>query len=119
MSGLELEGLEARCAIVHGDCLDPAIVERAIAEYEVDTVFHLAAQTIVGTAGRAPTSTFETNVAGTWVVLEACRAQGVERVIAASSDKAYGNHDTLPYREDFALQPRFPYDASKAAADLI
>jgi len=119
LAALTLEGLEERCDVVHGDCTAAPVVGRAIAEYEVDTVFHLAAQTLVGTAGRAPVATFETNVAGTWVVLEACRTQGVERVIVASSDKAYGNHDTLPYREDFALRPRFPYDASKAAADLI
>jgi CDP-glucose 4,6-dehydratase len=119
VSALELEGLEARCAVVHGDCVDAPLMDRAIGEYEVDTVFHLAAQTIVGTAGRAPLSTFETNVRGTWTVLEACRVQEVGRVIVASSDKAYGNHDVLPYREDFPLQPRFPYDASKAAADLI
>jgi CDP-glucose 4,6-dehydratase len=119
ISALELDGLEGRCAVVHGDCLDAPVVDRAIGEYEVDTVFHLAAQTIVGTAGRAPLSTFETNVRGTWIVLEACRAQEVGRVIVASSDKAYGDHDELPYREDFALRPRFPYDASKAAADLI
>ena len=119
VSALELEGLEARCAVVHGDCVDASLMDRAIGEYEVDTVFHLAAQTIVGTAGRAPLSTFETNVRGTWTVLEACRVQEVGRVIVASSDKAYGNHDVLPYREDFPLRPRFPYDASKAAADLI
>jgi CDP-glucose 4,6-dehydratase len=119
ISALELEGFEGNCAVVHGDCVDPTVVDRAIGEYEVDTVFHLAAQTIVGTAGRAPLSTFETNVRGTWIVLEACRAQEVGRVIVASSDKAYGDHDELPYREDFALRPRFPYDASKAAADLI
>jgi CDP-glucose 4,6-dehydratase len=119
ISALELEGFEGSCAVVHGDCVDPTVVDRAIGEYEVDTVFHLAAQTIVGTAGRAPLSTFETNVRGTWIVLEACRAPEVGRVIVASSDKAYGDHDELPYREDFALRPRFPYDASKAAADLI
>jgi CDP-glucose 4,6-dehydratase len=118
ISALELDGLEGRCAVVHGDCLDASVVDRAIGEYEVDTVFHLAAQTIVGTAGRAPLSTFETNVRGTWIVLEACRSQDVARVIVASSDKAYGDHEELPYREDFALRPRFPY-ASKAAADLI
>jgi CDP-glucose 4,6-dehydratase len=119
VAALTLEGLEARCDVVHGDCTDAALVDRAIGEHEVDAVFHLAAQTIVGTASRAPASTFETNVRGTWTVLEACRAHGVRTVIVASSDKAYGSHDTLPYREDFALQPRFPYDASKAAADLI
>ena len=82
-------------------------------------MFHLAAQTIVGTAAASPASTFETNVRGTWTLLEACREHGVERVVVASSDKAYGAHDELPYREDFALRPTAPYEASKAAADLI
>ncbi len=95
-----------------------------INEHSVGDVFHLAAQTIVGTANRSPLSTFETNVRGTYLLLEACRAVGVvgdpvERIVVASSDKAYGEHDELPYREDFALQPRYPYDTSKACADLI
>jgi CDP-glucose 4,6-dehydratase len=94
-------------------------VARAIAEYEVDSVFHLAAQTIVGTANRSPASTFETNIRGTWMVLEACRAEDVQRVVVASSDKAYGRHTELPYREEMALQPVYPYDVSKAATDLI
>jgi CDP-glucose 4,6-dehydratase len=85
----------------------------------VDSVFHLAAQTIVGAAAAAPAATFETNVRATWALLEACRERGVERIVVASSDKAYGAHDELPYREDFALRPRSPYEASKAAADLI
>jgi CDP-glucose 4,6-dehydratase len=85
----------------------------------VDAVFHLAAETIVGTVRDAPAAAFETNVAGTWRLLEACRRGGVERVVFASSDKAYGAHDELPYREDFALLPTAPYEASKAAADLI
>ena len=92
---------------------------RALGEYEVDTVFHLAAQTIVPTANRAPISTFETNIRGSWMVLEACRSHGAERVVVASSDKAYGPHAELPYREDHALQPVFPYDVSKAATDLL
>src|SRR6202022_2261932 len=84
-----------------------------------DSVFHLAAQTLVGTANRSPLSTFETNIRGTWTLLEACRARPVERVLVASSDKAYGPQETLPYREDFALRARFAYDVSKAAADMI
>ena len=118
-SALVLEGLEARCAVVHGDLCEPGLLERAIAEHEVDTVFHLAAQTIVGTAQRSPLSTWETNVRGTYLLLEACRTLGVGRVIVAASDKAYGAHERLPYREDFALQPVYPYDVSKAATDLI
>lgn len=116
---LVLEGVEARCNVVHGDLTRPGLVDRAIAEHEVDTVFHLAAQTIVGTASRAPLSTWESNVRGTYLLMEACRAQGVERVVVASSDKAYGAHETLPYTEDMALRPIFPYDVSKAATDLI
>jgi len=120
LSGLRLEGTEARCAVVHGSVTDGELMSRVLTEYEVDTVFHLAAQTIVGAANRSPISTFETNVRGTWLLLEACRTDGrVQRVVVAASDKAYGPSDALPYREDFALQPRYPYDASKAAADLI
>ncbi len=118
-TSLALEGTEERCAIVRGDLTDPGLVERAIGEYECDSVFHLAAQTIVGTANRSPVSTFESNIKGTWILMEACRLQGVERCVVAASDKAYGPHDTLPYKEDFALQPKFPYDVSKAATDLI
>ncbi|HEX6391285.1 MAG TPA: NAD-dependent epimerase/dehydratase family protein [Solirubrobacteraceae bacterium] len=119
VSALALEGLESQCAVVHGDLVEPGVVERAIGEYECDSVFHLAAQTIVGTANRSPVSTFESNIRGTWTLMEACRLQGVARVVVAASDKAYGPHETLPYREDFALQPRYPYDVSKAATDLI
>jgi CDP-glucose 4,6-dehydratase len=118
-SALELEGTERRVNVVHGDICDGALIERALSEYEIDTVFHLAAQTIVGIANRAPLSTFEANIRGTWVLLEACRHVGVSRVVVAASDKAYGIHDELPYREDFALQPRYPYDVSKAATDMI
>jgi CDP-glucose 4,6-dehydratase len=118
-TALELEGTQARCHVVHGDVTDAALVRRAVVEEEVDTVFHLAAQTIVGAANRSPASTFDTNIRGTWNVLEACREAGVQRTVVAASDKAYGSHDELPYREDFALQPRFPYDVSKAATDLV
>jgi CDP-glucose 4,6-dehydratase len=120
LSALALEGTEAHCAVVRGDITDAEILNRVLTEYEVDTVFHLAAQTIVGTANRSPLSTFETNVRGTYLLLEACRTYGgIDRVVVAASDKAYGPHEALPYREDFALLPRYPYDASKAAADLI
>lgn len=118
-SATELEGTERMLNVVRGDVRDLSLIERVLAEYEVDTVFHLAAQTIVGVANRGPLSTFETNIRGTWTVLEACRSRGARRVIVASSDKAYGEHEELPYREEFALQARYPYDVSKAAADLL
>jgi len=95
-------------------------MERALGEYEIDTVFHLAAQTIVGIANRNPVSTFESNIRGTWTVLEACRrSPAVRQVVVASSDKAYGTHERLPYLEDAPLQGRHPYDVSKSCADLI
>ncbi len=119
LSSLELLGLAAEVASVPGDICEPGIVARALAEYQVEGVFHLAAQTIVGTANRSPLSTFETNIRGTWTVLEACRQHGTKRVIVASSDKAYGAQPELPYREDQSLLARYPYDVSKAAADLI
>jgi CDP-glucose 4,6-dehydratase len=118
-SALVTMGLEPRTAVVHGDIAADGLVARAVAEYEIDSVFHLAAQTLVPTANRSPLSTFETNIRGTWLLLEACRLHDVDRVIVASSDKAYGPHELLPYSEDHALQPRFPYDVSKAATDLL
>jgi CDP-glucose 4,6-dehydratase len=119
VSALALEGLEERVTVVEGDCRDGDLMDRVFAEYGVDSVFHLAAQTIVGVSGRSPVATFESNVRGTWVVLEACRRHGVGRVVVAASDKAYGPQDALPYREDHPLVPLYPYDVSKAAADLI
>jgi CDP-glucose 4,6-dehydratase len=118
-SALVLLGLERRVNVVSGSVTDLALLDRTIGEYEVDTVFHLAAQTLVRTANRSPLPTWEANVRGTWTLMEACRTHEVARVVVAASDKAYGAHDELPYREDMALQPRFPYDASKAAADII
>jgi CDP-glucose 4,6-dehydratase len=118
-SALALDGTEARCTVVRGDVRDVELLDRVLGEEEVDTVFHLAAQTVVGTALQSPLSTWETNVRGTWTVLEACRRHGARRVVVASSDKAYGAHDALPYREDHELRARFPYDVSKACADLI
>ncbi len=118
------DGIEERCVVVSADVQDYESMLRILNEHEIGAVFHLAAQTIVGTANRSPLSTFEANIRGTYVLLEACRATGVvgsgiDAVVVASSDKAYGSHDELPYREDFALQPRFPYDVSKACTDLI
>jgi CDP-glucose 4,6-dehydratase len=105
---------------VRGCVEDLPTVERAINEYEVDTVFHLAAQTIVGVANREPLATFETNIKGTWNILEACRrVGGVSRIVIASSDKAYGDQLVLPYSETTPLQGEHPYDVSKSCADLI
>lgn len=110
----------ARITVVRGDVRDQALIERILGEYEIDTVFHLAAQTIVTVANRNPVSTFETNIGGTWRVLEACRrSPTVRQIIVASSDKAYGDHEKLPYSEDAPLQGRHPYDVSKSCADLI
>jgi CDP-glucose 4,6-dehydratase len=118
------DGIEERCTVVLADIQDYESLVRVLNEHDVDAVFHLAAQTIVGTANRSPLSTFEANIRGTYVLLEACRAVGgvgdpVERIVVASSDKAYGSHAELPYHEDFALQPTYPYDVSKAATDMI
>src|SRR4051795_12418514 len=114
------EGIEGRCHVVQADLDDYDALLRVINEHEVSAVFHLAAQTIVGTARRSPLSTFEANVRGTYNLLEACRELGsVERVVVASSDKAYGAQDELPYREDTPLRAVHPYDVSKACADLI
>jgi CDP-glucose 4,6-dehydratase len=112
--------LDDRVNAVRGGLASPQLLERALGEYEVEVVFHLAAQTIVGIANRNPLSTFESNVRGTWNMLEACRRSPlVKSVILASSDKAYGDQQVLPYKEDMPLQGRHPYDVSKSCADLI
>ena len=119
-SRLEREGIGRRMTLVYGDITDREAVERAVNEYEVATIFHLAAQTIVGTANRSPLSTFRSNIEGTWNVLEAARMIGtVEQVLVASSDKAYGSHEHLPYAEDAPLHGEHPYDVSKSCSDLI
>ena len=120
-SRFRTEGVEERCTVVQADLEELGGLVRVVNEHDVDAVFHLAAQTIVGTANRSPLSTFEANVRGTYNLLEACRTAGrpVGRVVVASSDKAYGSHEELPYREDFPLQPVFPYDVSKACTDMI
>lgn len=119
-SELVRAGVTERVKVVRGDVRDQAMLERALGEYEIDTVIHLAAQTIVPIANRNPVSTFDTNIGGTWALLEACRrSPAVKQIVFASSDKAYGDHETLPYAEDAPLQGRHPYDVSKSCADLI
>jgi CDP-glucose 4,6-dehydratase len=116
-SRFDTEGLRERCTLVEGDLTS---LGSAFAEHRPRTVLHLAAQTQVGDAYRDPLSTWETNIRGTYLLMEAVRAYDPgTNVVVASSDKAYGSHDELPYREDFALQPSFPYDVSKAATDMI
>lgn len=119
-SQLVRSGVIHSIRVARGDVTDYATLERVLNEYEVDTVFHLAAQTIVGIANRAPLSTFETNIRGTWATLEAARrSPTVTRILVASSDKAYGTQPVLPYTEDMPLHGEHPYDVSKSAADLI
>jgi CDP-glucose 4,6-dehydratase len=112
--------LQDRVNVVRGDLSSPELLERVLGEYEIETVFHLAAQTIVGIANRNPLSTFESNVRGTWNLLEACRrSPKVKAIVMASSDKAYGEQKVLPYTEGMPLQGQHPYDVSKSCADLI
>jgi CDP-glucose 4,6-dehydratase len=119
-SELVRSGLVRGIDVVRGDVADAAQLERALAEYEIQTVIHLAAQTIVGIANRSPLSTFETNIKGTWCLLEAARRCGYNpHVVVASSDKAYGDQPQLPYTEDAPLQGRHPYDASKSCTDIL
>lgn len=119
-SELVRSGLIGRVKVVRGDIRDQPLLERALGEYEIDTVLHLAAQTIVPIANRNPVSTLETNIAGTWTVLEACRRSPlVRQVVTASSDKAYGDHEGRAYDETAPLRGRHPYDVSKSCADLI
>jgi CDP-glucose 4,6-dehydratase len=119
-SELISQGYLDRVKVARGEVQDQNLMERVLGEYEIDTVFHLAAQTIVGIAQRNPVSTFASNVGGTWTVLEACRrSPAVRQIILASSDKAYGEHNGHPYTEDLPLRGRHPYDVSKSCADLI
>ena len=120
--GCELvrSGMIDEVSVARGDVCDQALLERVLGEYEIDTVLHLAAQTIVPVANRNPVSTFATNVGGTWAVLEACRrSPAVKQIVFASSDKAYGSSAELPYRESTPLRGMHPYDVSKSCADLI
>ena len=119
-SELVRSNLLERVKVVRGDIRDIAVLERTLGEYEINTVIHLAAQTIVTIANRNPLSTFETNIGGTWNLLEACRrSPKVQQIIVASSDKAYGDQINLPYSEETPLQGTHPYDVSKSCADLI
>lgn len=114
------EDCKDRIRIVHGDVRDGALIERTLHEFKIDTVMHTAAQAIVSIAKQEPVRTFETNIAGTWNVLEACRkSPGVKQIVVASSDKAYGDQQSLPYTEDSSLQAQQPYEVSKAIADLL
>ena len=118
-SSLVALGLAGRVRMVVGDVTEAALLERTIAADAVEVVFHIAAEALVGAAHCSPVATFRSNILGTWTLLEACRAAGVAGVVVASSDKVYGEHDQQPYDESLALQPRFPYETSKACADLI
>jgi CDP-glucose 4,6-dehydratase len=119
-SELVRAGTIEQVKVVRGDIRDREVLERALGEYEIDTVIHLAAQTIVTIANRNPVSTFEANIAGTWNMMEACRrSPKVKQIVMASSDKAYGDQETLPYNEETPLQGQHPYDVSKSAADLL
>ena len=113
-------GLERVVTIVWGRLEDYSLLERTVNEYAVEVVYHLGAQAIVGAANLSPLATFKANIEGTWNLLEACRGkEHIRAVVVASTDKAYGTHKELPYREDFPLRPEYPYDVSKACADLL
>jgi CDP-glucose 4,6-dehydratase len=119
-SELVRSGLLERVRVVRGDIVDQALMERVLGEYEIDTLFHLAAQTIVSIANRNPVATLDANIRGTWSVLEAARrSPQCKQIVVASSDKAYGSQAKLPYSEETPLEGRHPYDASKSCADLI
>lgn len=113
------DGWSERVTVVSGSVDDLDLMRRIVSEYEIHTVFHLAAQTLVGVAKKDPLGTLEANVRGTWTVLEALRQAGSGQVVVASSDKAYGVTTDLPYRESHPLQGEYPYDVSKSCADLI
>ena len=113
-------GFHKKVTIVRGSLKNVNKLERVLAEYEIQSVFHLAAQTIVPIANKNPLSTFESNIAGTWNLLEACRLKkDIDSIIIASSDKVYGDTLNLPYQEAMPLNAIYPYDVSKACADRI
>lgn len=119
-SELVADRLIEHVRVVRGDVRSQKTIERALGEYEIATVLHLAAQTIVGVANRNPVSTLDTNIRGTWALLEACRrSPTVQQIVIASSDKAYGEQEVLPYTEDAPVSGRHPYDVSKSCADLL
>ena len=117
---LEALGIRRSLELAYGSITDASLMNRIVSDYEVGTIFHLAAQAIVQVANRSPVPTFESNIAGTWTILEAARLSPlVQRVVVASSDKAYGDQPVLPYTEETPLGGRFPYDASKACTDML
>ena len=119
-NSLDVFDLRRQVTVIQGAVEDYELMARILNEYEIEAVFHLAAQALVGAANRSPLSTFESNIRGTYCLLEACRvSETVKRIVVASSDKAYGSHKILPYQEDFALQGLFPYDVSKTCTDLL
>jgi CDP-glucose 4,6-dehydratase len=119
-ANFKLMGIKERMTIVQADLVEYEKVHRAINQFSIDTCFHLAAQAIVQFANHSPLSTFESNIKGTWNVLEACRnSKNIERIVVASSDKAYGSQEKLPYTENSPLLGLYPYDASKACADIL
>lgn len=120
MNNLKLSGYDSSIIKVFGELQNYELLKRIICEYKIEYVFHLGAQAIVSVAYLSPLSTFESNIKGTWCLLEACRSSNfIKGVLVASSDKAYGSHKTLPYTENFSLMPIYPYDVSKACTDLI
>lgn len=119
-NGLDLQNIRNDVKIIKGDILNFELMKKILKDNEIDTCFHLAAQAIVGDAAKSPMSAFETNIRGTWHILEAARIiPTVERIVVASSDKAYGDQKDLPYTEDYPLLGIYPYDASKVCADVI
>ncbi len=118
-SNLQLLGISDKINVVYGMLEDYYTVERGMNEFEAEVCFHVAAQAIVGIANKSPLPTFETNIKGTWNILEACRQLSVKRTVVASSDKAYGEHEKLPYKEDFSLNGLTPYEASKSCTDIL
>ena len=119
-SNLDVLNLRSKVNVIHGDLVNFHDCERTINEYDIQFVFHIAAQAIVGPANRSPLSTFESNIKGTWNILEACRlSKTVKGLIVASSDKAYGQQKKLPYTEESQLNGYYPYDASKACAEIL
>lgn len=119
-SGINLQKIKEKVTVIQGDLVNFQLMNRILNEYEIDSVFHLAAQALVKIANKSPISTFESNIKGTWSILEACRLnKDVQRVVVASSDKAYGVQKELPYTEESPLLGSYPYDASKACADIL
>lgn len=114
-----VEGLGSRCKVYQGDLSDSKLINRIFKDNKIDVCFHIAAQAIVGIANNSPLGTFKTNIEGTWNILEAARVYGIKAMVVASSDKAYGEHKKLPYKEEASLNALHPYDASKSCADIL